>query len=408
VKIGRELAGADSEDGQKRMKVLERATAPLVRWNERLYGWFNSRSADLLEKRGLPRFVTANKITAARTTLVAPTLFLLSNGFSVLPAACVVVNVTFDYVDGAVARWEKAVANEHKATRSVFAEAASSALSFGVPDLKSVKDLERKNELLESARMRRWKETWGAYFDAIADKVFAIPVWLSLFHAFGDRPWLQIALFSHVSIETWSAYIRTKAYFTEPSSSHWIDLENSQNRQLSTATSSAVVAGIMGKTKQSVSMLGTAFVMIPVFVPLGTFLLYTSLPFAILSVTQKMKPTVVYAEINANEPLGPKTLSFLEQSKGLGSVLIVGVRNNENEATNQETNNKIDSLRLLSAVDYVIQSSELPGKSSITGKSFMKTYGITVIAVPAHLSFEEIGTDPDCFQTGKIVPVKLR
>jgi len=294
--------------------MWRRAFKPLLDKNARVYQWINKTSLKQLEKHGhslVPKGVTANDITTARTSLVFPTLFLFSNGYTVLPALCVVVNVTFDYVDGAVARWQK-----------------------GTSPSKS-------NGTMLSARSKRTQETWGAYYDAIADKAFAIPVWLCAFQQFNDSPILQAALLSHAAVEGYSCFVRTKSYFDEPSPATWISGKESN---------SAVIAGITGKTKQFLAMLGTSFIMVPLTHTLGTALLVVSVPLAIMSVTQKINEIVVYSEIPSSCIVDSKLLNYIEHSRSLGSMLIVGVR--ESDDSNMDI---LHSLRLLSSVHSVVQ-----------------------------------------------------
>ena len=77
--------------------------------HSQLYGSLNRGSNQLLAKHGhrLPPWVTANSVTSGRLSLTIPTTLLLSQGFTFLPATLILVNAVFDYVDGALARWEK-------------------------------------------------------------------------------------------------------------------------------------------------------------------------------------------------------------------------------------------------------------------------------------------------------------
>ncbi|GBG28640.1 Hypothetical Protein FCC1311_048612 [Hondaea fermentalgiana] len=365
--------------------------------------------------------ITANRITAARTTLLLPTLYLFSTGHTVLPAALVVINVTFDYVDGAVARAEQA----HKQ-----AVALQEAASPPPPP-----------SLLPSARAVRLEETWGAYFDAIADKAFAIPVWLCLFQHFGGHPMLQSALLAHSAVEIYSSFVRTKAYFAEPSSAKWLPAPSSPypknlvpaaganaglgrteaSKGAAAATgkaaaaaskpASAVVAGMVGKTKQFVAMLGTALVMVPLTKTLGTGLLCVSVPLAVGSVMQKIGNRVVYVEV-PNEPVSAETIDFLERSKALGTRLIVGVRLTDEDHTcvsipelARPDFDVTPALRLLAPVDAVLDPAFLPPPQSLADDTFMRNFGIHVVAVPASSTFASADSNPDHFQRGRIVPV---
>ena len=91
---------------------------------------------------------------------------------------------------------------------------------------------------------------------------------------------------SHLTVESVSAYIRTKSYF--------LDAE--------TTSSQVVVAKSIGKIKQAVSMLGTALALIPETQILGGALLWLSLPLSYLSLKDKIvakpKPRILVSIAN--------------------------------------------------------------------------------------------------------------
>lgn len=387
-------------------RALERVTAPVVGANGRLYAWFNERSATVLGSGRLPAGVTANNITTARSTLVLPTVLLLSHGHTVLPAACVVANVTLDYVDGAVARHQRQV---------LLAEAKA------VADGKSKS---KRPKLLPSARAQRESETWGAYYDAIADKAFAIPVWLCLFQQVGgggEHPILQAALLSHVAVEGFSCFVRTRAYYTEPSPLVWVDAGRGPGAQAQTANaqtpapqspaSSVVVAGIVGKTKQFAAMLGTALVMVPLTQPLGALLVCASVPLAVASVLQKSaRHSVVYAEVKQGQAVTADTLDYLEHCRKLGSSLIVGVRSDDSTSLSRGAattlaaeDSTVGVLRMNPSVDAVLESHHLPPARAIADADFLQEFGIDVVAVPSNLTFDAI----DFHNKAAIVPVPV-
>mmetsp|Transcript_17476 Transcript_17476/g.28256 ORF Transcript_17476/g.28256 Transcript_17476/m.28256 type:complete len:365 (-) Transcript_17476:1515-2609(-) len=351
-------------------RAVRDAVDPLVRSNGHVYAWFNKRSARFLKDRGetlVPKGVTANGITTARTSLVFPTMFLFSNGFTILPAACVVVNVTFDYVDGAVARWER-----EKKQRDM--------LNSDLPAVREMK----------SAYTTRLQDTWGAYYDAIADKAFAIPVWMCAFQHFSDSPILQSALLSHALVEGYSCFVRTKAYYEEPNPIKWVMQPTCQDtvaqgtgdKAVAVTVSqptSAVVAGITGKTKQFLSMLGTACIMVPLTKTIGTGLLCVSVPLAIGSVLQKSKQKVVYAEVDAScEKFSSKTLEYIEESRTLGSRLIIGLRKGP-EWTQEQEDEMIKILQLNPSVHSVLPHPLLPPKHQVHATSFTSKYNIDIV-----------------------------
>jgi len=395
--------------------ALQRVTAPLTKANGRLYAWANVRSSEFLAKFGPsdatapPKWwLTANGITTARSTLVVPTLALFSNGYSMAPAALVVVNVTFDYVDGAVARWERQRAKANP-----------------VPVDPSAPQ--------PSARTARVNDTFGAYYDAIADKAFAIPVWLCCFQNFPEHPLLQAALLSHVTIEGYSSFIRTKAYFREPAPIHWAQQavnapvnstkvspvetngdvakipapEAAPIIQVQNSGQSAVVAGIVGKTKQFLAMLGTAMVMVPVTQTAGTALLCVSVPLALASVVQKTSSTRVYAELTANSTAGlnAETMEFIEQSKSLGSSLLVGVRSGDVAETAPEYSTFFKAVQLHPSVDHVLPCSALPAPGKFVDGAFLQRHNVNVVAVPSSSTFDDLHAEPERWRSGRIVPV---
>jgi len=362
---------------------LKRTLSPVVEANSKLYEWFNIRSRLLLGKHGksVPTYITANAVTTARTGLVFPTLLLYSNGFSVLPASLVVINVTFDYVDGAIARWEKSDPNRVKA------QTANAKIS---------------PQALLSCQSSRLASNFGSYYDAIVDKAFAIPVWLVIFQNSFHSPFLQFALLGHASIEMYSSFVRTKAYYNEPS-----PLYPELNAK---ANQSAVVAGYVGKTKQFLAMLGTALVMVPFTSSLGTALLGISLPLAYLSVYQKNQSKSVYCEVSLNGSINAAQLEMIEQSKALGSSLVVGLRADPRVQTNLEES--IDILKLNRSVDFILTPDCLP---DIIDEAFLDKHSIDLVSLEQHTSETDkkdrvcvSRIDGSLFEKGRTVPVALK
>jgi phosphatidylglycerophosphate synthase len=220
-----------------------------------LYDRLNTSSSTFLQKYGkdIPLWLTADAITSGRLTLVFPTTILMSQGHTWLPASLVLVNAAFDYVDGAVARWER--------------QDKDRALAL------SMKRKDFLNEyVMFNHKTVALKNTWGAYYDALADKAFAIPVWCAICTVNPELPWIQAGVLAHLSIESISAYTRTKSYFTNPQTSAGV-----------------VTANATGKIKQAVSMCGTAMVLIPELQVIGGVLLWGSLPLSFASLADKLK-----------------------------------------------------------------------------------------------------------------------
>src|SRR5687767_13197351 len=83
--------------------VLQESYSTLYdRLNRKTYAWLQKNGNALL-----PGFVTADAVTSFRLSLVFPTLILHSHGHHYLPAVLLTANAALDYVDGAIARWEK-------------------------------------------------------------------------------------------------------------------------------------------------------------------------------------------------------------------------------------------------------------------------------------------------------------
>lgn len=105
----------------------------------------------------------------------------------------------------------------------------------------------------------------------MADKLFAIPVWVCIVVMNPTHLWIQLAASSHVLIEAVSVLARTKSFYLKP-----------------TASSTVVTAGYKGKLKQAISMLGTALVLLPEAQLVGGALLVASLPLSFASLQDKL------------------------------------------------------------------------------------------------------------------------
>jgi phosphatidylglycerophosphate synthase len=234
-----------------------------------------------LDKNGkIPKWLTADNITSGRLGLVFPSIITYSQGYTWLPASLILMNAGLDYVDGAVARWEQ----------TIRPKSSISALGFN--------NNNNNDKIIISNRLDALHKYWGAYFDAGADKIFAIPVWVAITALNPTNFLLQSICLTHASIETFSSFTRTKSFYLHPEASN------------------VVVADFVGKTKQFVSMLGTAMVLIPSMKITGTILLGASLPLALLSLKNKLastnqkKPQVIYYQLQ-NSLLGNTTTTTI-------------------------------------------------------------------------------------------------
>jgi len=149
--------------------------------------------------------------------------------------------------------------------------------------------------LQASLRREALARNWGAYFDAVADKVFAIPVWVGLGFIHTEA-WLQVALAAHVLVEAASTAQRSYALLDD-----------------ATTSAKTVTADASGKIKQFVSMAGTALLFVDSAHVAGGVLLWAALPLAVVSLRSKLvapqRMLVVLSE------LGPEQVAFLASAK---------------------------------------------------------------------------------------------
>lgn len=166
--------------------------------------------------------------------------------------------------------------------------------------------------------------TYGGFVDAVCDKAYVVPSWISLTHLVGSSGiWgniQYITLFLLILAETASACIRFRAFFTTPG----VGAPKTEGFDFST---SAVKADHVGKAKQTFEMVGTALFIMPWTRFLGMMLLILALPLAYESVRRKIKKRVIYVHYGeTGESFDHKTLKFWMQAKALGaSKLIVGI-----------------------------------------------------------------------------------
>jgi hypothetical protein len=128
--------------------------------------------------------------------------------------------------------------------------------------------------------------------------------------------WLQVGVLSHVAIESYSAYTRTKSYFANPSAS------------------SVVTANATGKVKQMISMLGTALALIPATQMVGGVLLWASLPLSVASLVDKLKTDEPpRALVCTNNLFAPQTLlAMMQLRKSYEVIACVPDRSLEKDA----------------------------------------------------------------------------
>lgn len=338
--------------------------------NRTIYNALNVKSKSYLQQHGsnIPGFLTANNITTTRSALLIPTVLSYSYGYTVLPASLVIVNLTLDYVDGAFARHEQEL-------------------------LKTSVD---SSEMLRSTKWTRLNSSFGAYYDAIADKAFAVPIWLCMIQKNSDSMSLQLGLLSLCIVETYSSYVRTKGYYVQPSP---FPVQN----EAKIIDNPKVSATIVGKTKQALSQIGTALAILPFFQPLGTVLLWVSLPLAIASVVAKTNKVTVYCELQMQDGMDLQKMQLIEQARALGTELIVGLRSKEDGGFDE----MVKMLQLNQSIDGVLLPSSLP---ATIGLNFLKEHQIQLVAVPAEATFVDEGKvyDLSLYDAGKMMPVQCR
>lgn len=122
--------------------------------------------------------------------------------------------------------------------------------------------------------------TYGGFIDAVCDKAFVIPCWISLLHVVPTTHyfnWLSyLTLIGLILAETASGCVRFKAFYT----SGGVPAPKVEGGSLD-FSNSAVKADHIGKAKQTFEMVGTAlyiFNMTTRYIGLA-FMMMVSIPF---------------------------------------------------------------------------------------------------------------------------------
>lgn len=301
---------------------------PFLTLHEKFYKALNTTLRGLLDENSdkIPSWFTANFITYARTVLVVPCVLLLVNGYIFLPSFIVLFVDFGDFLDGVVARfWVDR------------AEIESVAV---VEDASDAKD---KPNLRSSWIINHREKTYGGFVDAVCDKAFVVPCWISLLASIPECSYVRtlqyIVLWSLILTETASGCIRFKAYYT----SNGIAAPAVKGLDFST---SAVKADHIGKAKQTFEMVGTCLFILPFMRYAGLIFLVAAVPLAYESVRRKIKKRVIYVD-GSDESISHETLKFWKQAKGLGSKLIVGItEDNKDMIANASACESVDSVLL--------------------------------------------------------------
>ena len=310
-----------------------------------IHSRFDKSATEALRKRAgkLPLWFTADNVTTFRTgILLPPVLIAYAQGGVFVPVTGIVANAALDFVDGVVARWERTDPDR-------------------VALLKRSNPVNEGNEAVLSSRAVNAKETWGAYYDAIADKVFFLPLWMCMFQSSAGEPVLQSALLAAAAIETCSCYVRTKAYFSEPVAEALPAAAEAS--QIDVKSGATVVAEAVGKVKFFVAACGTALAIVPATHMVGAALLWTSVPLAAASLARKLRGATVYAEVSE---LKRSDFEFLERAAATGSRLIVGVRGDDDDV--------LAALHYAAFVDAVVRVPEVPSSS------FYEAHSVDLVA----------------------------
>jgi len=221
-----------------------------------------------------------------------------------------------------------------------------------------------------SMKTKRLAAQYGQYIDAVMDKLYVVPLWLTClqcgtidykrFRWFGLGGWKTSILWTLILTETYSAYIRTKAYHSSSGALIPARVRDSLNL----AASSAVKADGVGKAKQTFEMVGSALYLLPLspLRGLGLTTLTLAVPLAISSVMRKLAKKHVFVN-TAWDEISSQRLAMLQYAKALGSKLTVGIvddRAHTGRATLQERSRMV---KRVACVDEVLLGT--PGQMSM-------------------------------------------
>jgi len=315
-------------------QYLLHVISPLLKFHDKFYGELNSFLRDSMDNHGLPKWCTANFITYARTVLIVPCLLLLARGHRFIPALIVLIVDIGDYLDGVVARYwmdMRKKMDDHDDSKKEKDPTESNFVftDKGFPQTFSSWEIIQRNK------------SYGGFIDAICDKAFVIPCWISLLSTVSGTGLLRfvqnITLLWLILAEISSGCVRFRAFYTTGG------LPAPAMKGLD-FSSSAVKADHIGKAKQTFEMFGTCFYILPFARWIGLVLLMATCPIAYESVRRKVKRRSMYVLLSASDgsTFDHKTMRFLVQSKALGSHLTVGVTAQASSGEGSDDKNKID------------------------------------------------------------------
>jgi phosphatidylglycerophosphate synthase len=347
---------------------------PFLQLHDTFYKWLNSSTRSILDDNAekIPTWFTANFITYVRTIFVVPCVMLIVKGHLFAPSLIILAVDYGDFLDGVVARYWVDI-NSDEDLENLVTESASTT--------------EEKHETTNSWIINHRNKTYGGFIDAICDKAFVVPCWITLLHNVSSSQHLNsiqyITLWMLIITETSSGCIRFKAYFT----SNGISAPVVKDFDFST---SAVKADHIGKAKQTFEMVGTALFVLPWTRYLGLLFLVAAVPLAYESVRRKVNTRVIYVDGTVSG-ISHETLKFWKQAKNMGSKLVIGIRSKDNDM--------IANASASESTNSVI--SGVPAKLSLR---FLDDEGIDFVVIGAGQSKDYINSDvaaaKRCFQIG--------
>lgn len=381
---------------------LKTVIKPLLTFHEKFYSGLNKALRKVLDdnRAKIPDWFTANWITYARTVLVVPTILVLSWGYTLLPSFLVIFVDFGDFLDGVVARFwvdvkkeiaEKLSESEKTPTPSNSDDESYEVITSGSPQtFSSWLSLHRNS-------------TYGGFVDAVCDKAFVVPCWISLLHVVQTTNhirWLQYSVLIFLILaEVSSGCIRFRAYFTSVA----VPAPKVDGFDFST---SAVKADHIGKAKQTFEMVGTALFILPWLRYVGLIFLTLAVPLAYESVRRKINKRVLYINggIGANA-LDHKTLKFWMQGKAMGSKLIVGFPEESDGDNKKAEMGKIFNALACSCVDEAV--AEAPGKLDLMFLEKQKIDYVLAKASQPQFVTDEVVSAGRCLQLGEDSVVRL-
>lgn len=353
---------------------------PFLSLHEVFYAWLNNTIRTILDDNSdkIPTWFTANFITYVRTVFVVPCVMLLVNGYILLPSFIVLAVDFGDFLDGVVARYWVDIKKSEDLEKLVTKTDSSS---------------QDKPEVTDSWIINHRNKTYGGFVDAVCDKAFVVPCWISLLNSVPDSSYLKtlqyIALWALILTETSSGCIRFKAYFT----SNGVPAPVVKGFDFST---SAVKADHIGKAKQTFEMVGTALLILPFVRYIGLVFLVAAVPLAYESVRRKIKKRVIYIDGTTTSADGSKfnheTLKFWKQAKNMGSKLIIGIQSKDKDMVQNACSSE--------SADAVISGA--PAKLTV---DFLEGHGIDYVILgpgqSSDLVSTEVATAKRCLVVGK-------